>query len=73
MHIMKWLSEHTEIISIGVKEHCCVNCRHFHLHYIKNDRTERYTPLCCGHCSFPRIKDRRVYNRCEHFAQRCEE
>ncbi len=43
----------------------CLNCRHFHQHYNKVGRV--MLALECGHCSFPRLKYRKVTDTCEHF------
>ncbi len=52
----------------------CVNCKHFWQHYIckggPNDTAQWVVPLHCGHCIYPRVKDRKVYDVCEHFKQK---
>ena len=51
----------------------CINCRHFYRHYIL-EREEGHIGYCrpidCGHCSFPRLKERRAYDTCEHFQKK---
>lgn len=37
-------------------EEVCGNCKHFHYHYCGCDG--RYHPLNCGHCVYPRMKNR---------------
>lgn len=46
----------------------CVNCRHFHRHYVRDwTRSGSYIPIDGGHCSYPRVKDRKAYDTCGHF------
>ena len=44
----------------------CANCKHFHLHYVK-DGILGYRPANSGHCGYPRLKLRRVYDTCNYF------
>lgn len=46
----------------------CVNCRHFHQHYIRDGK--RHLPVDCGHCVEPRLKVRDPWDICEHFTPR---
>lgn len=49
----------------------CKNCVHFLQHYVIDDQS--YTAIHCGHCTRPRLKNRRpLDNACEHFVQRTE-
>ena len=45
----------------------CVNCKHFHPHYVPHGHTGFFSRLDCGHCAFPRLKNRRAYDVCEFF------
>ena len=71
---IKWLPEHINTITIHSMERCCVNCRHFMQHYIHDDvphmHVSEYTPISIGHCTYPRIKDRRVEQSCQNFTPR---
>ncbi len=49
-----------------VPEECCGTCEHFHQHYVRSDRG-RYSPLWCGHCTHPRVKNRLVEEHCPHW------
>lgn len=40
-----------------MEENICRQCRHFRQHYVLDDQT--CTAICCGHCVFPRLKNRR--------------
>lgn len=51
----------------------CINCKHFHRHYVLGSwHHGRYTPIDCGHCVFPRMKERKAYDTCEHFKNKNE-
>lgn len=68
MTTLKWLSEHTEAVRIDEDEECCVNCKHFIQHYTFTPRGKQpFSPVHCGHCVYPRIKDRRPHDTCKHF------
>ena len=49
----------------------CVNCRYFHKHYIRYPWKEKdsapYVEIDYGHCSYPRIKQKRQWDSCDHF------
>lgn len=45
----------------------CYNCKHFTVHYVLTDKLHM---IDCGHCGFPRIKNRRSYDLCEHHSYR---
>ena len=47
----------------------CGNCKHFIQHYIFNFFThpERFSPMHCGHCTYPRMKNRTVHDTCDKF------
>ena len=38
-------------------ENCCGACRHFHQHYVMDSQS--CMKVCCGHCSYPRLKSRK--------------
>lgn len=51
----------------------CINCEHFYQHYIKGGPpifTISMVPLDCGHCAFPRMKERKAYDICDRFKNR---
>ena len=53
----------------------CNNCNHFHLHYVAErtvDGQQQFVPTASGHCVFPQLKHRKVYDWCEHHAPREE-
>ena len=72
MPTLKWLGEHIDTIFIRNDEARCVNCRHFHQHYIKNNGYLRndMSPISWGHCSRARLKDRNAADTCPHFEPR---
>lgn len=43
----------------------CVNCKHFFRHY-----TEDGWPFYMGHCVYPRLKNRLIYETCENFEKK---
>ena len=57
----------------------CERCRHFHQHYAKAgretgylDEDNGYFSVFCGHCDFPRIKERGPYDTCRFFEEKEE-
>lgn len=74
MASLKWLGEHIDTIHIASGEVCCANCRHFRLHYVRlqDNLPEKYMPTAVGHCVYPRLKDRRAYDRCGDFERKDE-
>lgn len=40
----------------------CVNCVHFQQHYRKDGK-----PFYSGHCCYPRLKSRKVFDVCGNF------
>lgn len=80
---MIWLGRKAKNIFIGIDEdRICASCEHFHKHYVKNDlyvgkrsvRDSRtgdfFSPICWGHCAYPRLKGRNALDSCEHFKER---
>ena len=50
----------------------CETCRHFYRHYI-HWSGRQYRPLNCGHCAYPRLKDREVDTpACRHYSARAK-
>lgn len=47
----------------------CGNCKHFIQHYIANKFTllPSFSPMHCGHCTYPRLKNRTVHDSCDKF------
>lgn len=74
---LQWLKEHTTIVTIAGREKCCANCEHFMQHYIRDPGNgmfvREYVPIFMGHCPFPRLKNRRANEKCEHFRPRNKE
>ena len=55
-----------------MSEATCQNCVHFRQHYVLDAKSAMKTE--CGHCVFPRIKQRRPRQAaCVHFMERTEE
>lgn len=50
----------------------CGNCEHFVQHYSINpfwsQQGKLFVPMHCGHCTYPRLKNRTVHDSCEKFA-----
>ena len=40
-----------------MKQNICGQCEHFHRHYVLDEQA--LMPACCGHCVYPRLKNRR--------------
>ena len=56
---------------IGPETECCENCRHFHRHYVVvQPNPNAAVPTNFGHCVYPRLKDRMIYDVCQHFEKR---
>ena len=49
-------------INIEPQTECCYNCENFRQHYTR-DGDELY----CGHCVYPRMKNRGPFDTCQHF------
>ena len=48
----------------------CEQCRHFRRHYVRMGNNH-YRPISAGHCTHPRLKDRRVDSpACARFSAR---
>lgn len=56
---------------IGISENdpVCINCKHFHRHYVYDEQRRGCVPIYLGHCACGRIKNRRVQDTCEHFTK----
>lgn len=66
---LQWLDSHTSTIRIANDECCCINCKHFQRHYIKESEVfgGGYTPISVGHCKSPRLKNKRAMDICNNF------
>lgn len=54
-------------------EPTCKSCKHFRQHYILFN-TNRYDPIPCGHCVYPRLKHRKPGTpACTHFMEKEKE
>lgn len=52
-------------------ESVCVNCKHYYQHYISNSYHGGYIAINCGHCTYPRCKNRKPGEAaCIHFEMR---
>ena len=58
-----------ELYHLGIEPETqvCMNCKHFYRHYVSDVFEKNYVPILFGHCSFPRLKNRRVTDTCKHF------
>lgn len=45
----------------------CSNCKHFIQHYVRGLYMNDFEPAYAGHCTYPRIKDRKPNNSCDKF------
>ena len=55
---------------IGDDEMVCANCGHYCQHYTEI-AIRCFRPTNCGHCVYPRMKDRRPgHPACEHWEER---
>ena len=54
---------------IGPETECCMNCKHFYQHYVKDRRTGYASPTYYGHCTCPRLKQRSISDLCERFSK----
>ncbi len=53
---------------IGPETERCENCRHFCRHYVVVQPNPNVAvPTHCGHCVYPRVKNRKIYDVCQHF------
>ena len=51
-----------------MEKNTCGRCAHFRRHYILDEQV--CTAVCCGHCVFPRLKNRRPDSpACGHFVE----
>lgn len=71
---MKWLGERINTIKIMSEDVCCGNCENFYQHYVKvwNGNIPYYVLTNCGHCTYPRIKERQAGQHCKNFEPRKE-
>ena len=60
-----------ELIEFPLHAPRCVNCAHFHRHYVQDSaKPHTAVPLNMGHCSYPRLKDRTTTDTCKHFTNK---
>jgi recombinational DNA repair protein (RecF pathway) len=50
---------------IGPETEACANCEHFYQHYIWT--RYGYESIAAGHCVYPRVKSRKIYDCYEYF------
>lgn len=53
-------------ILIGKDEKICANCKHYYPHYVRSENG--FQRLREGHCSYPRMKTRDIFQSCAYFA-----
>lgn len=74
---IKRLGNKIDTIKIMSEDVCCGRCEHFVQHYIIDPihmyGREHYTAINYGHCTYPRLKQRRVEQKCAHFSERRRE
>ena len=63
---------------IDEETQCCANCAHFHQHYIRSAQVSKphkhcFWPIGQGHCTYPRMKNRRTDDVCEYFERKQDE
>ena len=61
----KSVPEEARQVSIPKEDPVCINCEHFHTHYVKDGDFAMLSHL--GHCGYPRIKMRTASATCKHF------
>ena len=60
-------------VNVSETEACCANCTNFHQHYVRYLNRyggASYYAIPHGHCDYPRLKDRKVLDLCEHYEPR---
>ena len=59
--------ERLEMFALGIEPETqvCINCEHFHRHYIHAG--SQYAPIELGHCCYPRTKQRGITESCKYF------
>ena len=64
-----------KLFVLNENEAVCANCERYHQHYGLRPGSKRYVePINCGHCVYPRIKDRKPGTAaCEHYIARCDQ
>ena len=46
----------------------CCNCKHWIQHFVLiKGKVLMFTPTASGHCVFPKLKSRRMFESCKHF------
>lgn len=58
-----------QVWAIGEETECCGNCKHFVQHY-RLEQGHFASPLHFGHCTKPRMKNRKIYDVCEIFERK---
>ena len=55
---------------IGPETEACANCKYFIQHYILS--WAGFDPLEWGHCTCPRLKNRKIFDCCDRFERKKE-
>lgn len=66
MTLYRWVKDAPFCIGLMDGDRCCANCVHYHPHYVRRSFGDFYK-ISWGHCSYPRLKNRKVLDVCEHF------
>ena len=55
-----------KVFNVREDEEVCANCAHFHQHYGEGPMGT-LLPLNCGHCVYPRVKNRCPGDTCDKY------
>lgn len=55
-----------KLYGIDEREEVCANCKYFWQHYVYESRCG-FSPCNAGHCTYPRLKNRKTNDTCRHF------
>lgn len=59
------------MFEIKENEEVCANCQYYRQHYVMGKSfVDGFTAVNHGHCTYPRVKDRRPGETCERFNAR---
>lgn len=50
----------------------CKNCKHYYQHYTYFEDLKRFMPMNVGHCTEPRLKDRKPFDLCTRYEEKEE-
>lgn len=59
------------LMEVNVAKGMCGMCCHYHQHYVQADfGLDGYIPCYSGHCSYPRMKNRKPMDQCENYIEK---